>query len=207
MVEKLSSSSGGSRLNRRVFLGLGWLAALVILAARFADVGGRFLIPRRKAGEYGGIFNLGLVRDLPAAGSSPGWYAEGRFWLVRTEAGLLALSGTCTHLDCLMGWDEATSSFVCPCHGSLFAADGLYVKGPAPRSLDRFVIQLLDEQGNIIAETDPQTAAPLALAGSDVPKTSGDAEETEDDSPYARFSVVVDTGRKLAGRPAGDMSG
>ena len=46
------------------------------------------------------------------------------------------LSGTCPHEGCNVAWNDAMNSFTCPCHDSLFAADGTYVKGPARRGLD-----------------------------------------------------------------------
>ena len=35
--------------------------------------------------------------------------------------------------------------FECPCHGSKFTREGLYIEGPAPRSLDTFVTALEDD--------------------------------------------------------------
>lgn len=54
----------------------------------------------------------------------------------RDEAGVLhAVSATCTHLGCTVGWNEAARSWDCPCHGSRFAVDGAVLHGPAVRRL------------------------------------------------------------------------
>ncbi len=47
------------------------------------------------------------------------------------------LSPICPHLGCPIGWQSDRSSFVCPCHGGVFDADGQNVAGPPPRPMDR----------------------------------------------------------------------
>ena len=82
--------------------------------------------------------------------------------------GLLAIYKVCTHLGCLYKAEPSTVRFECPCHGSKFQFDGTYIEGPAPRDLDRFVVQLVDAEGKVVAQTDedpdsPAYGAPFAL--------------------------------------------
>jgi cytochrome b6-f complex iron-sulfur subunit len=41
-----------------------------------------------------------------------------------TSAGFSALSGTCTHMGCLLLWNERNHTFDCPCHGGRFTEQG-----------------------------------------------------------------------------------
>ena len=47
------------------------------------------------------------------------------------------VSLTCTHLGCTVKWNEAETSWDCPCHGSRFAPDGTVLTGPAVTPLER----------------------------------------------------------------------
>lgn len=55
----------------------------------------------------------------------------------RDESGALhAVSATCTHKGCTITWNNAARTWDCPCHGSIFAADGSVIHAP-PASLCR----------------------------------------------------------------------
>ncbi len=58
----------------------------------------------------------------------------------------VAITSRCSHLGCSVLWVEASERFICPCHGSVFDADGVRVSGPAPRPLDRFYTRLFEGQ-------------------------------------------------------------
>jgi glycine/D-amino acid oxidase-like deaminating enzyme/nitrite reductase/ring-hydroxylating ferredoxin subunit len=61
-----------------------------------------------------------------------------RIAVARDPDGTLhAVSARCTHLGCLVRWNEAERSWDCPCHGSRFGLDGTVLEGPAVHRLER----------------------------------------------------------------------
>jgi len=56
----------------------------------------------------------------------------------RDQSGKLhTLSAVCSHLGCLVGWNEADRTWDCPCHGSRFSLDGGVIHGPAVAPLEK----------------------------------------------------------------------
>jgi Rieske Fe-S protein len=54
----------------------------------------------------------------------------------RDQSGVLhTVSATCTHLGCLVSFNNAEQSWDCPCHGSRFDVDGRVLHGPAIKDL------------------------------------------------------------------------
>ncbi|HEY7703843.1 MAG TPA: ubiquinol-cytochrome c reductase iron-sulfur subunit [Acidimicrobiia bacterium] len=60
--------------------------------------------------------------------------------------GLMALYQRCVHLGCRVPWCATSIGFECPCHGSKYDYIGEYFAGPAPRNLDRFVVEVKDDR-------------------------------------------------------------
>ncbi|MFF5448791.1 FAD-dependent oxidoreductase [Streptomyces sp. NPDC012888] len=52
------------------------------------------------------------------------------------EGVVTAVSARCTHLGCLVQFNNAERAWECPCHGSRFDTDGSVIHGPATRPLE-----------------------------------------------------------------------
>lgn len=96
-----------------------------------------FFEPRVTYGEPS-RFRIGRPEAFPPGTRLP--LQEQRVTIVRTEAGIAAISNTCTHLGCVVATTEI--GFNCPCHGSRFDPEGSVLGGPAPRPLPWFRVSL-----------------------------------------------------------------
>lgn len=137
--------------NRREFMIYSFLGSTGLLLGGVGFASFEFLYPRFREGEFGGDFPL--VGDVPSNEVAPKPIADGKFWLVTTDEGeTKAIYMVCTHLGCLYKWVDSNWRFECPCHGSKFDHDGMYIEGPAGRSLDYFEIEN-DSDGAVIIKT------------------------------------------------------
>jgi cytochrome b6-f complex iron-sulfur subunit len=130
---------------------------------RYPIVGG-FAYPRIKAGTFGGRFVLERKVDSYTADEVPELNAQGKFYIVKVptlvpgeggaagQQGVMAIYQVCTHLGCLIPYIETEKRFICPCHGSTFERDTVWVRGPAPRNLDQFPITV-GPDGTITVDT------------------------------------------------------
>ncbi len=149
-----ASPPGGARsrlepapLPRRDFLGLAALwSALVTLA--FAAVGVARLPRAAVVPTPSRKFRVSLPESLlPGAAFVPPGRSVAVF---RGAAGVYALSTVCTHLGCIV--KREGEGFACPCHGSLFSADGAVHKGPAPKALPWLAVSRVAEGTYLVDE-------------------------------------------------------
>jgi Rieske Fe-S protein len=54
-----------------------------------------------------------------------------------------AFSATCTHLDCIVGYQKERTRLFCNCHGGAYDLNGRNVSGPPPRPLTVYKVNLL----------------------------------------------------------------
>ena len=99
------------------------------------------------------------LRPYPAdALSAAEQVASYRPVLSGMEEGIVALYQRCVHLGCRVPWCQSSQWFECPCHGSKYNAVGEKKDGPAPRGLDRFVVQI--DGGNVVIDTSVVVTGP-----------------------------------------------
>lgn len=150
-------------LNRRSFL--------VLAGAGFAGLfyaGVRFF--RHPARGIPTLSNhVGAFEPAPAAGSgglSPTLLPDGSYeiaedavekgkaavlavagaplLMVRGENSIRVFNATCTHLGCLVKWDQPSGRFLCPCHGGIYDANGKVLAGPPPAPLKEHKVKAAD---------------------------------------------------------------
>ncbi|MBI5655947.1 MAG: ubiquinol-cytochrome c reductase iron-sulfur subunit, partial [Geobacter sp.] len=80
------------------------------------------------------ILNLG---DIPEGGFVQGVYAAYPFYAFNRKTGIECISLKCTHLGCLVKWNEAEEKFKCPCHDGWFDKSGVNKGGPPPAPLEQ----------------------------------------------------------------------
>ena len=180
MAAPATESAAPPPMTRREFLYYLWTASMALFLAESGGALLWFLVPRFRAGEFGGIYEIGLDK-IPAPDGGPVSFDEGRFWLVNLgdqnvnddrlpadypqQKGVKALYKICVHLGCIYKWVPTNDRFECPCHGSKYLPSGVRVDGPARRNLDVFIVQALDASGQVLAETE---AAAGSLEGTAV---------------------------------------
>ena len=60
------------------------------------------------------------------------------------DGNFVVYSRVCSHLGCLVRWDEERDQFLCPCHGAIFDSAGNVVAGPPPRPMEKLEVKVED---------------------------------------------------------------
>jgi cytochrome b6-f complex iron-sulfur subunit len=176
--EEAAPTAPPKGVTRREFLNYVWGASMALFLVQFGGITWFFSMPRFREGEFGGKISV-RIADFPQTNQPPVANNPGKFWLVNVDQGIGALYKICTHLGCIYPWSDAAGIFACPCHGSQFELNGDWIAGPAPRDLDRFAFEVLDGQGNVIADSPTGDFVPI---------------------PSGAETVRVNTGAKILGQ-------
>lgn len=137
-----------STVSRRDFLKRAWQGATTLVATSMGYVGWRFLSSRTDDAQTGRIIIAGSPDAFLPGSVTP--FPQGQFYLVRADnGGFLALSRQCTHLACMVLWQEET--FRCPCHGSEFERTGHLINPPASHDLWHYKIAV--ENNRLVVDT------------------------------------------------------
>lgn len=134
------------------------LIALIVMVVAFAWPTG----PKSQPARW---VDAGTVDALTV--NEPARNVEGRFWLVKLQTGeIVALSQRNPHplRPCTIPWRPdfefagRKGWFRDPCLGSTFDIDGKIMFGPAPRSMDRYRVDIRD--GEVFVDISRRLCAP-----------------------------------------------
>jgi Rieske Fe-S protein len=127
----------------RLLLGLSVVSTIAMVVTPIIG----FLIPKKTEGTGdGGRVLASKTEDLPsgvgkvvAMGSKP-------VIVVNGEAGIKAFSAVCTHLGCIVEYDQTSRDILCPCHDGHFnSTNGAVVSGPPPAPLPTVNVVVEDD--------------------------------------------------------------
>jgi glycine/D-amino acid oxidase-like deaminating enzyme/nitrite reductase/ring-hydroxylating ferredoxin subunit len=90
------------------------------------------------AGDHVRALRAPALSDLPAGEATVTRQGASMVAAYRDDSGALhAVHARCTHLGCLVAFNNAERTWDCPCHGSRFDVDGAVIQGPAVYPLRR----------------------------------------------------------------------
>ena len=156
-------------LNRRKFMEVGIYAitgAITVVSGialtRFS-VGLSFRKEKAKWIEVelddSGEGNTGFSRVVLEYEKKDGWLtasARSLAYVKRVkEDEVIAISAGCTHLGCIVTWDEEQQIFKCPSHDGRYDAEGKVISGPPSRPLRRHKTKIEDGRILLATETVP----------------------------------------------------
>lgn len=75
-----------------------------------------------------------------------------------TQNGFIALSGACTHMGCLLMWNDTDRTFDCPCHGGRFTESGASASSSPVRYSPLPTIKTRVESGQVWVYAVPPTS-------------------------------------------------
>lgn len=140
------TNSASEPLTRRKSLQL--LLAFSITATAAGIIGPiiAYLWPQASGASYGGPTDVGGVADFAVGAGTIVSVNDKPVIVVNNKTGgLKAFSAICTHLGCIVQWDETKTAIHCPCHDGIFSpANGNVVSGPPPRPLTGYELAIKD---------------------------------------------------------------
>jgi len=107
-----------------------------------------FLVPSKTTTSgVGGKVLAGSLADIAVGKGKVVPFGGKPAIVLNTDQGIRAYSAICTHLGCIVAWDETARLIVCPCHDGRFTpTTGSVVSGPPPAPLPPITAQVEGDQ-------------------------------------------------------------
>lgn len=129
---------------RRLITSLLGFSIVATLGGVLTPVIGYLWPPKRAFGGKNEPVQVGTAAEFPAGQGKVVPVNDKPVIVVRTEQeGIKAFSAICTHLGCIVEWDENRQIILCPCHDGRFSPlNGAVISGPPPSPLPELPVSV-----------------------------------------------------------------
>jgi cytochrome b6-f complex iron-sulfur subunit len=133
----------------RYLLGFSVVSTLALVLAPVVA----FLVPPKSGSAgTGGKVSAGTLEDIPLGQGKVVPMGSKPTIVLNTEQGVKAYSAICTHLGCIVAFDDASATIVCPCHDGRFnPTTGAVVSGPPPAPLEPVTVSVEGDEIFLVA--------------------------------------------------------
>ena len=123
---------------RRSFLVkiVGGIGAAVAISTIYPVI--KYIVPPVKKFSNLSEKVVGKASDVPDNTGKIFQFNKDKVIVINDNGKLTACSAVCTHLGCLVHWDNAQNLIACPCHGAKYKQTGEIISGPQPLPLPAF---------------------------------------------------------------------
>ena len=145
-----SSDSNDQDVNlgrRRLITYLLGFSVVATLGGVLTPIIGYLWPPRRVSAGGSGRVQIGTALDFLAGQGKVVPVNDKPVIVVNTaQGGLKAFSAICTHLGCIVEWDQSRQFILCPCHDGRFnAVNGAVISGPPPAPLPQLALTVEED--------------------------------------------------------------
>jgi len=131
--DHLDTSPFGRRRILKWLLGFSVVSSLVGV---LTPIIGYLMPPATGSAGGGGRVLVGTTKEIPVGQGKVVSVGNKPVIVTNTEPGVHAFSAICTHLGCIVMWDQSRQIIACPCHDGQFnPVTGAVIAGPPPAPL------------------------------------------------------------------------
>ncbi|GAB4185544.1 MAG: Rieske 2Fe-2S domain-containing protein [Calditrichia bacterium] len=135
------------QVNRREFLQkFGVFGALILAILAFGRNIILYLFPEKKKKSYH-KYLVCKKNELKIGQSKQIKLGKVPVFIVKLPDEFKVFSGICTHLGCIIKWEQDKGHFYCPCHKGYFDKTGKVLAGPPPKPLEEYKVS---EEGQLV---------------------------------------------------------
>ena len=133
----VTSNQDQSMSRRLLITYLLGFSVVATLGGVLTPIAGYLWPPSRASAGGSGRVQVGTTADFPAGQGKVVPVNDKAVIVVNTaQGGIKAFSAICTHLGCIVEWDQSRQFILCPCHDGRFnPVNGTVISGPPPAPL------------------------------------------------------------------------